>query len=215
MMVSPVRKERWENARQTGRGPGAGPCRRCIVSGEVVARERLVRFVVGPDGRLVPDVEGTLPGRGLWLSARRDVLNTACARNLFAKAAHTKVVVGADLADQVEHLLARRCLDLVGLARRAGFAAAGFERVRDLLRAGRAAVVIAASDGAEGGRAKLRALAPHLPLIDVLGAEELGAALGSGRLVHAALAHGRLAERVVVEAGRLAGFRAGAGGRHG
>ncbi len=213
MMVGLTRKERWQNAGHRARRAGAGPCRRCIASGEVVARERLVRFVVGPDGRLVPDVAGTLPGRGLWLSARRDVLNTACAKNLFAKAARTKVVFGADLADQVERLLARRCLDLLGLARRAGLAVAGFEKVRGMLRAGKAAVVIAAVDGAEGGRAKLRALAPHLPLIETLSANELGAALGNGPLVHAAVARGRLARRLVAEARRLAGFRAQAGAR--
>lgn len=215
MMVALARKERWRNAGHPAGRAGVGPCRRCIVSGEVVPRERLVRFVVGPDGRLVPDVEGTLPGRGLWLSARRDVLNTAGARNLFAKAARTKVVFGADLADQVERLLARRCLDLLGLARRAGLAVAGFEKVRGMLRAGKAAVVIAASDGAAGGRAKLRALAPHLPLIEILSAEELGAAVGSGPLVHAAVAQGRLARRLVAEARRLAGFRAQAGARRG
>ena len=30
----------------------------------------MVRFVLGPEGEMVPDVAGRLPGRGFWLSAR-------------------------------------------------------------------------------------------------------------------------------------------------
>ncbi len=201
-----------------GTGPGStrqggdatGNTRRCIVSGEVSSRERLVRFVVGPGRRLVPDIAGTLPGRGIWLSARRDVINTACAGSLFQRAAKAEVVIGENLADQVERLLAGRCLDLLGLARRAGIVAAGSEKVTAMLVAGKAAVLVTALESAEGGRAKLRALAPELPLIDLFRGEELAAALGRGHVMHVALGRGRLAGRFQVEAGRLAGLRSGA-----
>ena len=190
-------------------GDATGNMRRCIVSGEVSPRERLVRFVVGPGRRLVPDIAGTLPGRGIWLSARRDVINTACAGSLFQRSAKAEVVIGENLADQVERLLAGRCLDLLGLARRAGIVAAGFEKVTAMLEAGKAAVLVTALESAEGGRAKLRALAPDLPLIDLFRGEELAAALGRGHVMHVALGHGRLAGRFQVEAGRLAGLRSG------
>ncbi len=188
---------------------GSGRERRCIVSGAVKPVEEMIRCVVGPDGVVVPDIEARLPGRGLWLSARRDVVNTALAKNLFAKAARRRVGVPADLADRIERLLVKRCLELVGLARRAGRAVAGFEKVRGELKAGRGAILIAAADGAADGREKIRALAPGLPLVAVLKGDELGAAFGRDHAVHALLAPGRLAERLLVDAGRLAGFRTG------
>ena len=183
--------------------------RRCIVGGEVVPRQRLIRFVIGPDNNLVPDLAETLPGRGLWLRAHRDVLDKALARNLFAKAARRPVTVGADLGDLVEGLLARRCLDLLGLARRAGVVVTGFEKVRAMLAAGRAGLLITAAGAAPGGRAKLRALAPDVPVTEVLETEELAAALGRGHVVHVAVARSPLADRIFDDTRRLEGLRAG------
>ncbi|MCP5366316.1 MAG: RNA-binding protein [Hyphomicrobiales bacterium] len=197
---------------QAAPADGDGPHRRCLVEGRSRPCAAMVRFVVGPDQEVVPDVEGRLPGRGLWLSAARDVVNTACARNLFARAARSRVRVPEGMADRVEALLAARCLSLIGLARRAGGAVAGFEKVRLWLRDNRPAVLLAASDGAADGRAKIAALAPGAPVLDLFGADELGRALGRERVVHAALAPGRLADRLMAEADRLAGFRRPAAG---
>ena len=110
------------------------------------------------------------------------MVNTACAKGLFAKATRRRVAVPADLADLVERQLTRRCLDLVGLARRAGQAVAGYEKARQWLLAGKAGVVLAAADGAPASRGKIGALAPELPEIDLFSGEELGAVWGvSGR----------------------------------
>ncbi len=167
----------------------------------------MLRCVVGPGQEVVPDVEGRLPGRGFWLSAQRDMINTACAKNLFAKAARARVTAPVDLADRVERLLARRCLDRIGLARRAGQVVAGSDQVRAWLRAGRAAVLVAADDGAPGGGAGIRALAPGVPVVDLFSGAELGGALGRQGVAHLVLAPGRLAEGLLAEAARLAGFR--------
>lgn len=190
----------------TGGGPEM-PDRRCIVTGESRPTAGMVRFVVGPDETLVPDLEERLPGRGLWLSAERDMIHTACQKKLFARAARQNVRVPADLAERVEALLARRCIDLIGLARRADQVVAGFEKVQAWLRAGKGGLLIAASDGAEGGRAKMRALAADAPVVEQLTAAEIGGALGRDHVVHAAVAHGRLADRLTREALRLGGFR--------
>ena len=165
--------------------------RRCLVTGAIRPKTALVRFVVGPDGAVVPDVAARLPGRGLWLTARRDIVETAVAKRLFGRAAREPVTVSGDLADRVEHLLRRRCGDLIGLARRSGKAVAGYEKVRSALRDGEAAVLLAAADGGENGREKVRAAGPDLPLVDVLTAAELGAAFGREHVVHAALGPGR------------------------
>ena len=188
----------------------AGPWRRCLVTGAVRPKAELIRFVVAPEGRVIPDLAGRLPGRGLWLSARRDIVAAAVTKRLFARAARQAVLVDDDLADRLEALLAGRCRDDIGLARRAGQAVAGFAKVVAALTAGRAAVLVAASDGAADGRGKLRARAPGLPRVETLTSAELGAAFGREQVVHAALAPGRLADALVGDAARLAGFRAAA-----
>lgn len=184
--------------------------RKDVVSGETGDRETMVRFVIDPDGVVVPDLEGKLPGRGLWLAPNRDVLEGARLAPLFSRAAREKVKVPDDLADRLEHLLAARCQNLMGLARRAGMLVAGYEQVRTALRAGKAAVLIAASDGADDGRNKVRNLAPDLPLIASLTSAEIGASVGAGAMVHAALSDGRLAREILITADKLGGLRRGA-----
>jgi predicted RNA-binding protein YlxR (DUF448 family) len=188
-----------------------GPLRRCIVTGAVRPKAELLRFVVAPDGSVVPDIAERLPGRGLWLTPRRDIVATAVGKRLFARAARAPVKAPDDLADRVERLLILRCRDLVGLARRAGRAVAGFEKVREALRGGAAGVLVAAADGGESGRDKLRRLGIALPLVEALGAAELGQAFGRDHVVHAAVAPGRLARELEIAAARLAAFRAAPG----
>ena len=186
--------------------PEAG-CRRCIASGESKPREALLRFVVGPNGALVPDLGEALPGRGLWVSAERAALAKACDRGLFARAARRPIAVAPDLIDEVEGQLTARALDLLGLARRAGGLVTGFDQVRRMLAAGRAAVLIEASDGARHGRARLGALARDIPVIAHFDGAALSRSVGRDNVVHAALAPGRLADRFVQESARLGRVR--------
>lgn len=193
-------------------GGKKGSLRRCVASFAVSPRDHMVRFVVGPDGSLVPDVEESLPGRGLWLTADPAMFEKAVARNAFAKAARRAVRVEKDLAARTVALLRRRCLELIGLACRGGGAVAGFEKVQAALRSGRfgksavPALWLEAADGAADGRAKLAPLAAAagVPLVAVLDRRELGLALGRDEAVHAVLARGPLTARVLREFGRLA-----------
>lgn len=170
-------------------------------------RDALLRFVVGPDGAIVPDIEARLPGRGLWLTPRRDIVKRAVAKRSFARAARRPVTAAPELADRLEALLARRCGDSLGLARRAGLAVAGFDRVGEAVRRGRAGLLLFALDGAEAGRRKLGALGRDVPSAAVLTAEELGAAFGRERIVHVAVSGGTLCRRLLLDLSRLAGFR--------
>ena len=185
--------------------------RRCIASGELRPKAELIRFVADPGGTVVPDLAGRLPGRGLWLSPRREDLERACARNLFARAAKAPLRVPEDLPARVEALLSRRCLDLIGLATRAGQAVSGYQRVASLLASGGVAVLLAAVDTAEDGRRKLRAAARTQDspprVVEVFTAEELGRALGQAARAHVAIAPGGFAERLAMEAARLSGLR--------
>ena len=188
--------------------PETGPLRRCLVSREVRPKAELLRFVVGPEDRLLPDPAERLPGRGLWLTPRRDIVATAAARGLFAKAVGRRVQVPAGLVDEVERLLRQRCLGLLGLARRAGQLRSGFEKAREELKAGRAGVLLAAADGAADGRGKLAALAGGCPVVDLFSSAELSAALGRDGVVHATVEAGGMAERLLREVGRLRGMQA-------
>ena len=184
-----------------------GPLRRCIVTGDRLPREEMLRFVVGPDGRIVPDLAASLPGRGFWLTASREVVGVAVKKRAFARAARRPVEVDATLADQLEGLLVRRCCDDIGLGRRAGVALMGFEKVSTALRGGGVGLLLAASDGAADGRRKVAALAPDIAIVAVLTAAELGQAFGRDHVVHASVGRGKLAERLRIDASRLAGFR--------
>ena len=188
--------------------------RRCVASGELRPREALIRFVGGPDGMVVPDLAARLPGRGVWLSPRRELIVKACARNLFARAAKAPLRVPDDLVERVEGLLTRRCLELLGLAKRAGEAVSGYELVASLLASGRAVMLLAAVDAAVEGRRKLHALARaegrDVPVVELFTAEELGRALGHDARVHVAVASGGIAVRLTKDIARLAGLRGNA-----
>ena len=188
------------------------PERRCIVTGETQTKRGLIRFVVGPEGCVVPDILGKLPGRGIWVSAERDVLETAIKKRLFARAAKSTAAIPDDLVSEVERQLVRRVLDLVSMSRKTGSAVAGFEKVKSWLADGRAKILLQASDGSERGKGKLWTPEGGR-FFGMLTASELGLAFGRESVIHGALGAGGLTTRVVEEATRLTGFREIDGGK--
>ena len=183
------------------------PERKCIVSGESQPKAGLIRFVLGPEDMIVPDILARLPGRGIYVAADREALAKAVKKNLFSRAARQPVKVATDLPELVERLLVQRVIDLISLGRKAGDAVCGYEKVKDWLIKGQARTLIQASDGSERGKEKLRP--PNGPdsLISCLTAGEMGLAFSRERAIHAALAAGGLNNRVVEEAARLVGLR--------
>lgn len=186
------------------------PERRCVVTGDVAPKHGLIRFVVGPEAMVVPDLAGKLPGRGIWVTSDRAAMQKA-TKAVFSRAAKSPVTVPDGLADLIEAALARRVVDLVALTRKSGRAVCGFEKVKGWLADGKAKVLLQASDGSDRGKGKL-----WTPTggrwFGCLTAAELGMAFGRDSVVHAALAAGGLAERVVEEAAKLSGFRLVDGG---
>jgi len=186
--------------------------RKCIVTGEVRDEAQLIRFVVSPDGEVVPDIAAKLPGRGIWVSAYRASIEKAVAKSHFSKAAKTNVRSSPGLPALVERQIVRRMMDDLGLAKRGGQIVTGFDSVVELLQGRhKPALLIEASDGAADGRRKLLGVAHAqgvVPaILDCLSNDELSVALGLGNVIHAALKAGPLAVRLIFEAGRLAGFR--------
>ncbi|WP_299372264.1 RNA-binding protein [uncultured Tateyamaria sp.] len=183
-----------------------GPERKCIATGEVQPKFGLVRFVVGPDAQIVPDVAGKLPGRGIYVAADRAALDKAVDKKLFARGAKQPVQVPENLVDEVERQLARRVVDLIALSRKSGRAVAGYEKVKSWLQMEEAQVLIQAVDGS--GRGKTKLSTPHFgTYIGWLTSDELGLAFGRQTVIHGALASGGLTQRVVEEANRLRGVR--------
>jgi predicted RNA-binding protein YlxR (DUF448 family) len=213
--------------------PESGPLRRCIVTRERLPKERMIRFVLGPDRQIVPDLTARLPGRGIWLSACADVLKSSGAQKqqrleggpqqemqgdvsnrhlvrAFARAARGPVSVPSDLSVLLQTALVRRIGECLGLARRAGQAVAGYEKAREALGTCRYRLVLQASDGSEAERSRfLSGLGSDLTIIDPLTGEALGRVFGRDYVVHVAVAAGKLAESLVLEAGRLAGLKNG------
>ena len=186
-------------------GPNTNVQRRCIATGRSVDKSELVRFVLAPSGDIVPDVAERLPGRGVWVSARRDAINRAVARKQFSRGLRRPVAAGSDLADSVESLLVRRIVELLGFARRAGEAVCGFEKCRAFL-AREGSLLLHARDGSAAGLDKLAGRS-SVTVLRVLDRVELGEAFGRIDAVHVALRSGGLATRIARECTRLAGFR--------
>jgi len=193
--------------------PTDGPQRTCIATGETGAPERMIRFVVGPDGDVVPDLARRLPGRGLWVKAERAAVERAVAKNVFARAARNatgaSVKAAADLSDRVERLLLERALADLGRARRAGRAVAGFVKVEQMVGQRRAGLLVVADEADGDGLAKLRA--SGLPIARLGDAAALGGIFGREQAVYVAVARddagGAFIERIEAGAARWRGYR--------
>lgn len=204
----PRRSKRLSNPAAVTR---AGRERRCVVSGEVRPESDLLRLAIGPDGMLVPDIGAKLPGRGIWVSADRGSVERAVEKRMFNRSAGRAITVPEGLADLFQSLLEQRALSLLGLARKAGDLALGFDAARLALKAGKPAWRVEASDGAADGRTKLdrltRAAWGEVPVAACFSAGELGEATGRGSVVHGVLADGAQAPAFDVTMRKLSGFR--------
>jgi predicted RNA-binding protein YlxR (DUF448 family) len=189
--------------------PSTGPQRTCIATGETGAPERMIRFVVGPEGDVVPDLARRLPGRGLWVKAERAAVERAVAKNLFARAARASVKPASDLAERVERLLLERPLADLSRARRAGRAVAGFVRVEQMVGQRRAGLLVVADEADGDGLGKLKATG--LPIARLGDAAALGGIFGREQAVYVAVAcddaGGAFIERIEAGAARWRGYR--------
>ena len=194
-----VRKPRGSSPAKAPHAAESSPAkqRRCILSRRDCSTAHLIRFVVGPDNIIVPDLAERLPG-----------LDEARANGTFARAARCAVTLEQEIAEQVREQLTARALNYLGLSSRASATVIGHEQVRNDLSTQQAVVLVQAADGAAPARARLRALANGLPAIEMFTRGELSQALGRADAVHVALRPSRLCDMFLRECGRLAGFRA-------
>ncbi|MFN4225874.1 MAG: RNA-binding protein [Hyphomonas sp.] len=195
----------------SGEEDASSPERLCVVTRQRLPQAAMVRFVLSPDGVVTPDVAVRLPGRGVWVTAQRELVAAAEGKGAFARGFKAAARVPEDLAGQVESLLSRRCIELLGLARKAGQAVVGHDQVREALKDGPPALLLEASDGAEDGRNKVYFLAKALyggvKVAGALTAQELGMAFGRDRVIHGLVRPGAIAGNWEIAYRRLTGFR--------
>jgi uncharacterized protein len=194
-----------------------GPLRLCAVSRVQKAPDDLIRFVLGPDGAIAPDLACRLPGRGVWVSATREAVRAAVRQKIFARSLKQPVTVPDDLPDLIERLMARRLGEAISIANKAGLLVAGFTKVEELIGRGRAVLLIHAADAAGDGVAKLyrkfKALAGSeraaAAIVSELIGLELDLAIGRSNVIHAAASEGGASQRILQQARRLRRYRLG------
>ena len=188
------------------------PMRQCAVTRESRSQHALIRFARSPDGIVVPDLAGKLPGRGVWITGDRETLEKGLKSGVFSRAFKARSEPVDGLIELVEQQLLQRCVGLLGLARKGGHAVIGYDQVRAALRKSKPDWLIEATDGGEDGRNKVHALAKALyKQVNTAGAltsAELGMAFGRGSVVHALIEHAPVSQSFALAYRRLTGFRA-------
>jgi uncharacterized protein len=203
--------------------PDAGPRhaapgteRLCAATGTVMPIAEMIRFVLAPDGTVAPDLKRKLPGRGIWVTASRQALQTAVARKVFARGFKRDVRVPADFVDATERLMERAALDALAIARKAGSVAIGFAKVETAIARGTVVGLLHAAEAAPDGIRKLKAAvrqryaetADRIATFDVFTSAQLDLALARPNVIHAALLAGPAGETFRARVERLEHFRA-------
>ncbi len=191
-----------------------GSQRTCIVTRTKGAPDQMIRFVLGPDGNVVPDLRHKLPGRGVWVIGRAETVAEAVKRKAFARGLKAEAVVSADLAAEVDALLSKHCLQALALANKAGQVVTGFAKVEAAIDRGRVLGLVEAQDGAaEGGRKLRQALHRRFgptsgkPQVKLFTSLQLSLALGLANVIHAALIEGAAAQAFLSHCRKLNFYR--------
>ncbi|MES2983659.1 MAG: RNA-binding protein [Pseudomonadota bacterium] len=182
------------------------PERSCIVTREAKAKGDLIRFVVGPNQELVPDLGNKLPGRGIYVSVSRLLVAEAIAKRLFSRAAKTQVKIPDGFLANLETQMERRMANALSLARKAGQVTTGFEKVEAAAKMGKVEALISAYDAGDDGLKKLAFYTG--PTFRNLPRGLLSEVVGRENAVHVAVTHGPAAAFFIEEARRFTLFLA-------
>jgi uncharacterized protein len=189
--------------------------RTCIVTRQAKQPHELIRFVVGPNGQVVPDLKSVLPGRGCWVSADAETVALAVKRKIFARALKAEVSIDPGLVGLIERLMVKNALGSLGLLRKSGNLMTGSAKVDDLVRSGKAAFVLHATNGAADGIRKItqgRKATREMGGKDVPGfalftSHEMSLAFGGENVIHAAANAGQVSNGALAKLQALARYR--------
>lgn len=175
----------------------------CIQTGEAKEPERMMRFVIGPDGLLYPDFAENLPGDAFWCSLDRPTLQDALDSRAFQRAAGRDVSIRDDILTRIEQGLRRQALSLLSMTRKAGHMVTGAEKTEQILRSGKAGVYLTAAAKDADTREKLSFLARDARIVDIFTSDELSGASGANNVYHAAMTRGGTTDRFFVHVKRI------------
>jgi predicted RNA-binding protein YlxR (DUF448 family) len=190
--------------------------RSCIVSRQRFDRADLIRFVIAPDGQVVADLKENLPGRGVWVEGRREVIKKAVDKQLFARSLKTQCQADEGLTDRLDGLLNERALQALALTKKAGLLVTGFTKVDGAIRENRALLLFHAKNGADDGKRKLASAIASLQhmggepveVVQCWSIDEMSTVLGLGNVIHAAALAGGASGNLVKAVRRLEKYRA-------
>ena len=185
--------------------------RRCVSTREVMEIKTMLRFVLSPDNVVTPDLKGSLPGRGMWVQSSKSALQNAIDKNMFSKSAKNQAIVPEDLLKRTEYLLRKRIVDTLSMGRRSGYAMAGFEKVKEMLKSHRAKVVFCAGDSTTDSAQKLAGMCRMIEVSYVTNIQpsELNKVFGNDKAIYASIAKCGIAKTLKFETDRLNLFLAG------
>ncbi|WP_375631075.1 MULTISPECIES: RNA-binding protein [unclassified Bartonella] len=189
--------------------------RTCIVTRKNASAQTLIRFVIGPNNQIVPDLKANLPGRGVWISAHHAVIEKAIKQKAFHKNFKTDVEVAPNLVHVIDTLLLKAALSSLSMARKAGAIVMGATKVDAAIRSGKVILVLHAKETTEDGKRKI-AQAIHsiqqqtnrtIKTISLFTSDEMRVAFGSNPVMHAALLDTKAAEGFLKTTCKLISYR--------
>jgi len=175
------------------------PQRTCLGCRQVRDRSELVRFVRSPDGEILADLKGRLPGRGAYLCNRRSCVTSAVNRKQFDRAFRgpCQPIDDSLLVEQVARERLARLVNLLGMARKSAHFVAGSNAVLECLtRKQPLALIILAGDISPqiGEKICWKAGQQGVLITKLFDKTELGRILGRAERSVVGLPVGKLAE---------------------
>lgn len=180
--------------------------RKCIVTGKVQEKDKMLRFTVTPDLQVIPDFKKKLPGKGIYVTNSQTALETAIEKNLFGKALKNKAKVSSELVVMTKQILRKKALDAVSLSRKAGILVTGLDKVLETVKKQKAAFILEALGAGDDGHQRVVLAAKDLEVFRLFDIEELDTALNKVNTVHVAFIKSETAKMVYNEFNKLADF---------
>lgn len=184
--------------------------RTCIVTRTEKSPDEMIRFVLDPEMRVVPDLKRKLPGRGVWVSAEKHVLLEAIRKQLFARGFKVNVKSDDSLADLTENLLRSGLAGLLSMAKKSGVLFSGQKKVEELVRNQAALVLFLAKDKEGDGKLKMKQIigkqSPETVVYELFTSEELDEVTNGVNTVHVGLSKSGIASKIIAAAGKLEKF---------
>lgn len=166
-----------------GHGSQGAPQRSCIACRRTGDKAGFLRFVLAPDGTVVPDLEGKLPGRGAYVCIARRCLQEAVKKRQFQRSFKgAAAVAGAEMLDTlVQEQMKRRISGYLALATKAGALVTGGDAVERALKGAHLpCLLVLAEDISPAIGEKFETLARRagLPVMRALTKETIGVLVG-------------------------------------